>query len=123
MSRTVKMMVAVMVALAAVVGLGACSSHEAAGVPAGAVVVDVRTPAEYAAGHLAGAVNIDVEAPTFAAEVGGLDRNVQYLLYCHSGSRAGQALAQMSAMGFGHLTNLGSIDTAATTTGLAVVTH
>lgn len=123
MSRAVTMLVAVVVAFGAVVGLGACSSQHATGVPAGAVVVDVRTPAEYAAGHLAGAVNIDVEAPTFGAEVGRLDRTGQYLLYCHSGNRAGQAAAQMSAMGFGHVTNLGSIDAAATTTGLAVVTH
>ena len=122
MSRVVRMLVAVVVALGAVAGLGACSSH-ATGVPAGAVVVDVRTPAEYAAGHLSGAVNLDVESATFAAQVGRLDTKGQYLLYCRSGSRAGQAASRMSSMGFAHVTNLGSIGAAATTTGLAVVTH
>ena len=122
MGRVVRALVALVVGLGAVVGMGACSSHDESGVPAGAVVVDVRTPAEYAAGHLEGAVNVDVEAADFATEVGELDADGEYLVYCRSGSRAGVAETQMEAMGFAHVTNLGGIDAAASTTGLAVVT-
>ncbi|MCL2463665.1 MAG: rhodanese-like domain-containing protein [Micrococcales bacterium] len=123
MRRTVSVLVAIVAALGALAGLGACSAAPgAAAVPAGAVVIDVRTPAEYAAGHLAGAVNIDIQAADFTARIGKLDRNGQYLLYCRSGSRAGVAKTQMTGMGFTHVTNLGSIDAAAKATGLAVVT-
>ena len=123
MARVARVLVVVVAALGAFVGLAACSSHDDPGVPAGAVVIDVRTPAEYAAGHLSGAINLDVESTDFAATVGRLDTDGQYLLYCRSGSRAGVAASQMSGMGFAHVTNLGGLDAAATTTGLAVVTE
>ena len=122
MGRVARVLV-VVVALGALVGLGACSSHDDPGVPADVVVIDVRTPAEYAAGHLDGAINLDVESADFANRVGRLDTDGQYLLYCRSGSRAGAAASQMSGMGFTHVTNLGGIEAAATTTGLAVVTE
>jgi rhodanese-related sulfurtransferase len=99
--------------------LAGCSS---AGLPAGTVVVDVRTPAEFAAGHLAGATNIDIQATTFAARVAKLDKTVPYFIYCHSGNRAGQAITAMKSAGFTNLTNGGGIDTATQTSGLKVVT-
>ena len=70
------------------------------------VVVDVRTPAEYAAGHIAGAINIDVEGTTFDAELGTLDKNATYAVYCHSGRRSGLATEAMGAAGFAHVYNL-----------------
>jgi rhodanese-related sulfurtransferase len=108
------------VAVGVVASLGACSSGDAKGVPAGAVVVDVRTPAEYAAGHLAGAINVDVESPDFTASISRLDKSGQYLVYCHSGNRAGLATSRMHGLGYTHVTNLGGIDAAASTTGLAL---
>lgn len=122
MGKLVKILVAAVVVVASVVGLGACSANGAGAVPAGAVVIDVRTPAEYSAGHLAGAVNIDVEAADFAARVGGLPKDAQYLVYCRTGNRAGAAKTQMQSMGFAHVTNLGGIDSAAKAAHLAVVT-
>jgi rhodanese-related sulfurtransferase len=84
-------------------------------------VIDVRTADEYAAGHLQGAINIDVEGSDFATEVGKLDTAGTYVLYCHSGRRAGIALDQMTGMGFKNVTNLGGLDAAATATGLPIV--
>jgi phage shock protein E len=81
----------------------------------------VRTADEYAAGHLQGAINIDVEGSDFATEVGKLDTAGTYVLYCHSGRRAGIALDQMTGMGFKNVTNLGGLDAAATATGLPIV--
>lgn len=99
--------------------LAGCSS---AGLAAGTVVLDVRTPAEFGAGHLQGATNIDIEASTFAAKIAKLDKTVPYFIYCRSGNRAGQAITAMKAVGFTNLTNGGGIDAAAQTSGLKVVT-
>ncbi|MEI6620798.1 MAG: rhodanese-like domain-containing protein [Actinomycetes bacterium] len=66
----------------------------------GTVLLDVRTPAEFNAGHLPQATNIDFENPNFSSQIAALDKNVPYALYCRSGNRSGQALAQMSAAGF-----------------------
>jgi rhodanese-related sulfurtransferase len=44
-----------------------------------------------------------------------------YVVYCHSGRRAGIALEQMTDMGFKNVTNVGGLDAAATATGLPIV--
>ncbi|WP_372593746.1 rhodanese-like domain-containing protein [Actinotalea sp.] len=72
----------------------------------GVVTIDVRTPAEYAEGHLPDALNIDVESGDFAQQIDGLDRDVPYALYCRSGNRSAQALAQMQAAGFTDVAHL-----------------
>ena len=89
--------------------------------PVEAVVIDVRTPAEFASGHLEGAVNIDVQAPDFADQVSRLDPAGRYLVYCRSGNRSAVAVAMMADLGFGDLTDLGGVAEAAQATGLAVV--
>lgn len=70
------------------------------------VVLDVRTPAEYAGRHVKGAVNLNFYAADFAAQLAALDRQKTYLVYCASGSRSGQAAAQMHALGFAEVYNL-----------------
>ncbi|MGD9999470.1 MAG: rhodanese-like domain-containing protein [Ilumatobacteraceae bacterium] len=68
--------------------------------PAGLVVLDVRTPEEFAAGHLAGAIDLDYRSATFADDLAELDRDVPYLVYCHSGNRSAGAVAAMRELGF-----------------------
>lgn len=85
------------------------------------VIIDVRTPGEFADGHLEGAVNIDLSAADFAARVDELDRDVDYVLYCRSGNRSGQALAIMEQAGFVSLVNAGGVDAASQATGIPVV--
>jgi phage shock protein E len=75
-------------------------------------VIDVRTPAEYAAGHLQGAVNIDWNGSDFDTKVASLDKNGEYVLYCKSGNRAGQALTRMQSLGFTHVSNAGGVNEA-----------
>ncbi len=99
--------------------LAGCSS---AGLAQGTVVLDVRTPAEYASGHLEGATNIDVQASTFAAKIATLDKGSPYFVYCHSGSRAAQAITAMKTAGFLNLTNGMGIEAASQTSGLKIVT-
>ncbi len=108
--------------VALIVGLSACGEAVApAEVGADAVVIDVRTPEEYAAGHLEGAVLLDFNGGQFAAEFPGLDPEGEYLVYCRSGNRSGQAIALMEEAGFSALTDLGSMEEAAKATGLPVV--
>jgi rhodanese-related sulfurtransferase len=66
----------------------------------GVTVIDVRTPEEYAEGHLEGARLIDFSAPTFADDVATLDPDGEYLVYCRSGNRSGQAVEVMAQLGF-----------------------
>ena len=68
-----------------------------------AVLVDVRTPAEFATGHVPGAVNIDVKNSTFDAELDKLPKNQPVLLYCLSGIRSASAAKRMAAKGFSEI--------------------
>lgn len=65
-----------------------------------AVVVDVRTPAEFGAGAISGAVNIDVEAADFDQNIEALDKSKTYLLYCQKGGRSDNAMQKMLNAGF-----------------------
>jgi phage shock protein E len=66
----------------------------------GVQVLDVRTPDEYAEGHIEGATLIDFYEPDFADRIAALDRDQEYVVYCHSGNRSGQATAIMADQGF-----------------------
>jgi phage shock protein E len=75
-----------------------------------AVVLDVRTPAEFAEGHLGGARHVDFLAPDFRHRVEALDRARPYFLYCRTGNRSGQAAEFMRAMGFREVYNVGGLE-------------
>lgn len=78
-------------------GAGFISTYQAT---PDAVLLDVRTPAEFALGHLDGAINIDFENPNFTSEIQKLDKKKPYFLYCRSGNRSGQATAILKREGF-----------------------
>ncbi|HXH19428.1 MAG TPA: rhodanese-like domain-containing protein [Chitinophagales bacterium] len=65
-----------------------------------AVLLDVRTPAEFAEGHLPGAHNIDFRDASFPDKVKNLDSSKTYYVYCRSGSRSAQAAKFMRSAGF-----------------------
>lgn len=85
------------------------------------ILLDVRTPEEFAAGHLEGAQLIDFNGGDIPGAIPSLDPEAEYLVYCRSGNRSGQAIELMAAAGFTNLTNLGSLEQAAGATGIAVV--
>lgn len=123
MTRIVTSLLSVVIALA---GLTACatgtgSSKGSVEVNADTVVLDVRTPEEYAAGHLEGAQLLDLNGGELAAAIPSLDPEAEYVVYCRSGNRSGQAVALMEKAGFTTLTDLGSLEQAADATGLPVV--
>ena len=65
-----------------------------------ALVIDVRTPAEFAEGHLAGAWNFDIHDATFMERLKGLEHTAQYVVYCQSGGRSSRAVSIMHELGF-----------------------
>lgn len=71
-----------------------------------AVVLDVRTPAEFESGHLPGALNVDATAPDFDDRLAELDQDVPYAVYCASGNRSGVAMQQMLTSGFDDVVHL-----------------
>ncbi len=55
-----------------------------------AVVIDVRTPAEFADGHVKGSVNIPLDV--IANKIGAIKKyNKQIITCCRSGARSGSA--------------------------------
>ena len=62
----------------------------------GAVIVDVRTPAEFQTGHVKGSKNIPLQ--NLAKKISGL-KNKEVILVCRSGGRAAQAKSILSRNG------------------------
>jgi rhodanese-related sulfurtransferase len=56
------------------------------------VILDIRTPGEYQSGHLQNAVMIDFYSKSFADEIGRLDKEKSYLVYCRSGNRSARSM-------------------------------
>jgi len=122
MTRLFKILISALIAIFAVGSLTACSASEPVDMSTVTSVIDVRTPEETSAGYLEGALLFDIQGPDFAAQLNTLDKAGNYFVYCRSGNRAGQAISTMKDAGFtGTLTNGGSLDSAATATGLAIV--
>jgi phage shock protein E len=77
-------------------------------IEAGALVVDVRTPAEFSAGAYPGAINIPVDQVEKRLSEFG-DRKRPVVLYCRSGHRAGLAKTVLEKNGFSDVTNGGGL--------------
>ena len=71
------------------------------------IVIDVRTPDEIAeTGAIENSINIDFKASDFKEKVSALDKDKEYILFCKSGNRSGQASKIMAEMGFSNVNNL-----------------
>ena len=86
-------------------------------------VIDVRTAEEFAEGHVQGAKNLDVENGSFEAALAGLDKDASYSLYCRSGRRSAIAVDLMIKAGFTKVSDLGSLESAATSLSLPITTN
>jgi phage shock protein E len=74
----------------------------------GALLVDVRTIAEYNGGHLPNAVNIPLDEIPQAFPRRVPDKSQGVLLHCRSGRRSGMAEQQLHALGYTNAFNIGS---------------
>jgi rhodanese-related sulfurtransferase len=121
MTKVFKFLAAAAIAVFATTSLTACAA-EPIDMGNVAAVIDVRTPEETSAGYLEGALLFDIQGADFANQIATLDPAANYVVYCRSGNRAGQAIDYMKKMGFtGELTNAGALADASSATGLAIV--
>ncbi len=75
----------------------------------GALVVDVRTPAEYAQWHYNGSINIPLaEIEQKINLFGSKDRNI--IVYCRTGNRSGKAKEILERYGFKNVINGGGLN-------------
>lgn len=71
-----------------------------------AVIVDVRSKAEYAGGHLSNSVNIPLDS--IENNLGRLNKSKPVITCCASGMRSGSAKRILKANGFEEVVNGGS---------------
>ena len=64
----------------------------------GVAILDVRETDEFQLGHIDGAVNVPLSA--FPEAVEGLDKDAEYYVICHSGSRSQMACQFLGDKGF-----------------------
>jgi phage shock protein E len=74
----------------------------------GALLIDVRTAAEFSSGHLQDANNIPLDEIETALPLRVKDKSQALLLHCQSGMRSGAAKRQLKALGYANSHNLGS---------------
>jgi len=75
----------------------------------GAVLVDVRTPAEYAMDHLDGAVNVPLGELESRLASFPARKDQDVIVYCRSGHRSAQAAVILNKEGYTRVHDLGSI--------------
>lgn len=73
----------------------------------GAVIIDVRTPAEFNSGHISGSKNIPLNR--LSGELGKIkDKNKPVITCCASGMRSGSAKGILRSSGYTNVYNGGS---------------
>lgn len=72
-----------------------------------AVILDVRTDAEFDEGYIPGAVQMDIcNGAEFLKRAKQLDPEKNYYVYCRSGGRSGQACMLLNSIGIKNAFNL-----------------
>ncbi|WP_340676642.1 rhodanese-like domain-containing protein [Paraglaciecola sp.] len=78
-----------------------------------AVIIDVRTDAEWKIAHIEDVSLIPWEDIVAATDKLQLDKSKPIALFCRSGNRAGKAMALLNAAGYTQVVNIGSLEQAA----------
>jgi rhodanese-related sulfurtransferase len=74
----------------------------------GALVIDVRSPAEFNSGHLSVAINLPLDEIETTLPRRVPDKIQVLLLHCQSGMRSGMAKSKLKSLGYPNAFNLGS---------------
>jgi len=112
------MTLAVMLVLGTL-GAAASAAEQDPALPA--VVIDVRTQAEWDAGHLQGALLIPYDRIETGIVTAAVDKKTRIYLYCRTGRRTGIAFDVLKKAGYEDLVNLGTLENAAKTLNREVV--
>jgi phage shock protein E len=110
MKTTIKLGVTIMI-FGFLANLFSCGAAEKVDIPAlvqsGALVIDVRTPAEFSGGAIQGAVNIPHDEIT--ARIGQVeaDKSRPIIVYCRSGARSAVAKKSLEQAGYTQVVNGG----------------
>ncbi len=78
----------------------------------GALLIDVRSPAEYRAGHLPQAINIPLNELETLVHRRVRNKEHVLLLHCQSGMRSSLAAKRLKRQGYANAFNLGSYNRA-----------
>lgn len=75
---------------------------------AGALLLDVRTPAEYREGHIPGSQNLPLQS---IGQIAGMrvDYSTPLFVHCLSGGRSRQAVFMLRKMGYQNVSDIGGI--------------
>jgi phage shock protein E len=90
------------------------STVVSAEIPANAVWIDVRTPAEFERGHLPNATLIPYDSIEKGIAGLNLAKDTPIYLYCAVGGRAEKAKQTLEAIKYTQVTNVGGLDDART---------
>lgn len=75
----------------------------------GAIILDVRTPAEYSTGHIRTARNMSIDNVNFISIAQGLEKKATYVVHCSANvpkGRTDRAIEQLKALGFEDLNSM-----------------
>lgn len=78
----------------------------------GAVLMDVRSPAEFSGTTVRGALNVPLGSIAEAVDRKSWPSEQAILVYCASGARSGMAVRQLKALGYTEVHNLGTVSRA-----------
>lgn len=77
--------------------------------PDQAMLIDVRSPAEFAAGHIEGAVPLPLPAMAQRIDEIAQDKEAPIIVYCQSGARSAAARQQLINLGYRQVVNGGGV--------------
>ena len=89
--------------------------------PADALIIDVRSPAEFAMGRVQDAINLPLDAISATNTKGFTDKEQTIVVYCASGMRSGAARGMLMQLGFNNVINGGNAYETAELTGKKIV--
>lgn len=73
------------------------------------VIVDVREKNEYNEGHISNAINVSVDSISDAMEKIVVNKNINIVVYCRSGSRSLEATKKLVQLGYTNVYDMGGI--------------
>ena len=90
--------------------------------PAGAVLIDVRSPGEYASGFIEGAISLPLDRLGQSVQLKVPDKNAAIIVYCLSGARSASAKNGLLKLGYVNVSNGGGIGSLALKLNKSIVT-